>query len=116
MSGQTTGVIAAVLSIAVLAFAMFYAQRFMLRRAVRKVVLQFRKQGAISPATAATLDEFRLLEGSPFLRMFRLRDYRPYASRLLGQANIIRATEGGRVYLSEEDLAVSSVRKFARLD
>ncbi len=48
--------------------------------------------------------------------MGRFRDYRPYAIRLLGQAEIILGTEEGGLYLSEEKLEGSPVKKFARLE
>jgi hypothetical protein len=36
--------------------------------------------------------------------------------RLLGQAKILLATEGGLTYLSEEELERSSVKKFAGIE
>jgi hypothetical protein len=48
--------------------------------------------------------------------MFRMRDYKPYATRLLGQANVIRSTEDGLVYLSEDELEHSPVKRFAGLE
>ncbi len=116
VGGQTATVLILVLLIAVLIFVAIYVPRFLMRRAVRSVIALFRRQGATSPDKATTLEELGLVRGSPFDRMFKVRDYRPYAARLLGQANILRATDEGTVYLSEADLENSPVSKFARVE
>jgi ABC-type dipeptide/oligopeptide/nickel transport system permease component len=114
MGEQTTRILVTVLTIVVLIFVVLVIPRLMLKRAVRKVVARFRKQGAISPETALTLRELGLLE-RPFERVLRLRNYRPYAGRLLGQAKVLKATEDGRVYLSEDELERSPVKAFAKI-
>jgi hypothetical protein len=90
--------------------------RHLYRKALRDLVSLFRELGATSSVRAAAPDELGLTRGSPFDRMFRLRDYRPQALRVLGQANIVRATEEGKLYLSEEELERSPVKSFARID
>ena len=116
MGGQTATVLILVILIAVLIFVAIYVPRFLMRRAVRSVITLFRRQGATSPDNATTLEELGLVRGSPLDRMFKVRDYRPYAARLLGQANILRATDEGKVYLSEVDLENSPVSTFARVE
>ncbi len=84
--------------------AAFYLPRLMMRRAARRVVALFRERGATSPRKAVSLEELGIVQRGLMDNMFRMRDYRPRALRLLVQANIIRATESGRYYLSEEEL------------
>ena len=115
MSDQMS-VLVTVLAIGVLIVVMFYVPRLLVKRAVRKVVAQFRERGAISPETATTLAELGLVQDSFYNRVFRLRNYRPYAVRMLGQAELLRATEEGTVYFSEEAFEHSPVKKFARME
>ncbi len=116
MGGHAATVLAVILLFGVVIILMVIIQRVLLKRAARRVVAMFRAQGATSPKTAASLEELGLGRSTPLSRTFRPRDYRPYAARLLGQAGVIKATEDGRVYLSEEDLAHSFVKKFARIE
>jgi hypothetical protein len=109
-------ILVSILAIIALFAVLILVPRMMLKRAVRKVVKQFRREGAISPETAKTAAELRLPQGGIFAGMGRFRDYRPYAVRLLGQAEIILGTEKGGLYLSEEKLEGSPVKKFARLE
>jgi hypothetical protein len=102
-----------VLMIAVLMLVVFVIPRFLTLRAARKVVARFDKMGAVSPATAVTLEELGLAAKRPWDNMFRFRDYKPLAARLLGQAKVLRATEDGKVYLSKEDLEKSLLKKYA---
>jgi hypothetical protein len=103
------------LVIAVLIVGAIYISRFLLRRAVRQVVSTFRGLEATSPTAAATQEELGLIQRNPFERIGRLRDYRPYALRLLLEQNVVRQTEDGRLYLSERDLEKSAVKTFARI-
>jgi len=105
-----------VLMIGVLIGVMVYIPRLLVKKAVRKIVAQLRERGAINPETATTLKELGLVQGSYFNRAFRIRNYRPYAVRMLGQAKILQATEEGMVYLSEEELEHSQVKKFAGIE
>jgi hypothetical protein len=108
-----TNVLAVVLMFGVLIAAAVYVPRFLLRKAVRNVVSLFRRRGATSPTSATTLEQLGLVQKRGLEKVGRLRDYRPYALSLLTQANIIRATEGGTLYLSEETLEHSPVKGFA---
>jgi hypothetical protein len=111
MLAVVIGLLALVAGFAGIAFI----PRFMLKQGMRRVIVRFQKAGALSPETAKTLPEMRLSNYSdPFGTRFGVRDYRPRAVRLLTQAQIIRYAEEGGVYLSEEDLADSNLRKFAR--
>ena len=46
-------------------------------------------------------------------RMFSRRDYKPYALSTLMKADIVQATEEGRLYLSEDKLIASGLEKGA---
>jgi hypothetical protein len=92
-----------VFSVAVLA-ALFLIPSWMTRLAVPKVIKAFCQSGALDARQARTPDELGLAP-PPFLqRMTRPRDYRPHALRLLREANVVRTTEDGRLYLSQKEL------------
>ena len=93
-----------------------YASRYKLKRALRQIVAVFRAKGAISPKTAKTLEELGLMTGSGLLsNMFKPRDYRPYALRALTEANILKGTQDGRFYISEDELDHSALKNFAKI-
>jgi hypothetical protein len=93
-----------------------YLRRLLTGRAVRNVVSLFRARGAISPKRAVAAEEIGLVRRKTLDRMGRFRDYRPAALDLLGRANVVKLTAEGRLYLSEDELASSRLKKFARLD
>ena len=97
-----------VIAIIVLAIiAMLYIPRFMINRAIRSVIRIFRQNNAVTVRDAKTAEELDL-NPKPFLqRAFRTRDYKPYALQILMNTNIIQATEDGRLYLAEDQLAAS---------
>jgi hypothetical protein len=74
-------------------------------RALRQVVRIFRQHNAIDSKTARTVDELGLRPPGVFERMMRRRDYKPHALKILVQAEIVKATGDGRLYLSEDKLA-----------
>lgn len=104
-----------VLILVLLVVAAIYISRFLSLRAVRVVVAAFRKQGATDAESAKSLDELGLAPAGFLGGMFKGRDYRPHALRLLSQAEIIRAAEGGRFYLSERALEDSRIKTVARI-
>lgn len=104
-----------VLVIAALIVVVIYGSRFLMRKAIRDVVSIFRRYGATSPGSAKTAQELGLVRANPLERMFRMRDYKPQALTVLGQADIVQMTEEGRLYLSESALANSPLKNFARI-
>ena len=110
-----TTALALVLIFGLLILALVYIPRFLVRKALRQIVALFRAREATSATSATTLEELGLVRGSPLDRMFKMRDYRPNALSLLQQSGIIRVTETGRVYLSEDALENSPVKGFARI-
>jgi hypothetical protein len=95
--------------------ATMYLSRFLTMRAMRTVVSVFREKGATDAKSARSLQELGLVRANLLNGMFKGRDYRPQALRLLGQAEIIRATEGGKFYLSEHALENSRIKDMARI-
>ena len=108
-------VLVVVLMFGALILALIYIPRYLVGKAIRQIVALFRERKATNPANATTMEELGVIRGSPLDRMFKMRDYRPNALRVLQQADIIRVTETGKVYLSEEALKNSRVKDFARV-
>jgi hypothetical protein len=115
MGGATTVLLLIVLVVG--AFALVaYIQSLLVRKAMRNVISRFRTKGATSPKKATTLYELGLEQRDFLHRMGRTRDYKPQALRLLSQKNVVRATEDGKVYLSEDELRNSPLKKFAKVE
>jgi len=91
--------------------ALFFIPRWLTRRAARHVIKIFRKHNAIDSKNARTIDELGLRPPGVLERMMRRRDYKPQALSALMQAEIIQATEDGKLYLSEEKLASLGLEK-----
>lgn len=108
--------LAIVIMLALLVAVLVYVPRFFVKRAMRKVVAIFRKVGATSPKQATTLESLGLVQAGFVDRMFKPRDYRPQAARLLIQVGIILPTDDGTYYLSEQALEDSPVKKWAGIE
>jgi hypothetical protein len=107
---------AALVFIILMLVAALYFWRSLVRKALREVVSVFRERGATDATRATTLEGLGLVQRGILGRVFRRRDYRPQALRLLGQENVIRTTEEGRLYLSEDALEHSQLKRFAKID
>jgi len=90
---------------------LIFVPRFLITRAVAKVIKIFRAHSATSAKNARTLEEMGLKPLSFTERMFRRRDYKPQAIHLLQQAGIIQQTEDGRLFLLEDRLATTRFGK-----
>jgi hypothetical protein len=100
-----------ILLFVVLLAALFFVPSWLLRRAIRQVIRIFRRHNATDASTAKSDGELDL-RPRPFLgRLMRTRDYKPYALTVMLRAGIIRQTEEGKLYLSEEKLANSNISK-----
>jgi len=91
--------------------AIIIMPRFLLRRAVREVVRIFRKQNATTPLTARTIEELKLQRKGFLQKMWGRRDYKPYALDALVRTGIVKTTEAKKLFLSEEELAISPLGK-----
>lgn len=85
--------------------------RFMVKRAMGRVVQAFRAQNATNLKNARTLEELGLQPRGFIDGMFRGRDYKPFALDLLRRAEIILTTEDGKLYLSEDRLSRTELTK-----
>ena len=93
--------------------AIFVIPRWLLKRAIRRVIRIFREHDVTDAKNAKTIYELGLAPQSMMQRMFRGRDYKPDALNALLKAQIIQTTESGRLYLSEERLMESGLERSA---
>jgi len=83
--------------------------RWRMKRGMRQVILIFREHAATSSRNAKMIDELGLRPQGMMGGMFKGRDYKQYALSLLMKADIVQATEDGRLYLSEDRLLASGI-------
>ncbi len=83
---------------------LFVIPRILVRRAVLQVVRIFRQRHALCSETPKAVEELGLAPQSLVDRLFKPRDYKPYALQLLISSGVIRLTEGGRMCLLEDEL------------
>lgn len=81
---------------------LFVIPRFLLIRALKKVVKIFRDHNATNIKDAKAPEELGLKPRSFIDGMFRIRDYKPYALDLLRKGEIVKVTEDGKLYLLED--------------
>lgn len=101
-----------VLLLALLLLLAFTVPLFGVRRAMRALVKLFREDEITSPLRAKTCSELNINLQSRARKAFAARDYRPDALKVLVQAKIVLIVEGDKVYLSEQNLKESSLRKY----
>jgi hypothetical protein len=103
-------IIILVLIILLLIATAILGSNFLMRRALKSVIRMFRDGQALTPETARFGADIGI-KGRQFLQMKALRDYKPTALQFLMNNNIIRSTDDGRLYLSEESLAQTTLEK-----
>jgi hypothetical protein len=91
----------------------FVIPRWLIRRAARQVIKIFRAQNATESKNARTIDDLGLRPPGMLERMMRRRDYKPQALNALMQVGVVKVTEDGKLYLSEEKLSESGLEKRA---
>jgi hypothetical protein len=92
---------------------LFVIPRWLMRRAARQVIRIFRAQNATDSKNARTIDELGLRPPGMMERMMRRRDYKPQALDALVQVGVVKVTEDGKLYLSEEKLTELGIEKGA---
>jgi hypothetical protein len=92
-----------IIILAILGF--FVLPRIRITRAVKQVVAIFERNNALDARSAKTIDELRLRSPTFLEGMLRMRDFKPYALQILMNAEVIRQTDGGRLYLLQDKLA-----------
>ncbi len=78
--------------------------RLLLRQAVSQIVERFRQSHSLCSESPKTADELGLGPQSLTDRLFRFRDYRPYALQVLIKFGIVRLTQEGKMCLLEDKL------------
>jgi hypothetical protein len=76
----------------------------MVRRAIVKVINIFCQHDAVGVKNAKTVDELELKPLDFSQRLWRPRDYKPYALQILAQQGIVDMTEDGKLYVLEDKL------------
>lgn len=94
----------ALVLIVVSLIAVFVAPNLMTRMAVREIVAIFRNHGATTPDRAKPRHELGLDPKTLGQRFTTIkRDYKPRALELMIQAQMVKSTSDGRLYLDEPD-------------
>ncbi len=79
----------------------FVIPRVMVRRAVLQVLNIFRQSHTLYSEIPKTVEELGLEPRGLTDRLFRSRDYKPYALQILINSGMVRLTEGGKMCLLE---------------
>jgi hypothetical protein len=107
MSESTRALVLIILVMLLMLAIAFLGSNLMMRRAIKNLIKVLKEGGALSLDTAKSIEELGMKKS---LFNFKLwRDYRPAAMQLLITADIVRATDDGKLYLSEENLAKSKL-------
>ncbi len=94
-----------ILLIVILAILGFFVlPRIRIRRAVNQVVAILERSNALDVRSAKTVDELGLSSPTFLEGMLRMRDFKPYALQILMQTEVVRQTDGGRLYLAQDRL------------
>ena len=99
-----------ILLIVILAILGFFVlPRIRIRRAVGQVVAIFQRNNALDVRSAKTVDELGLRPPTFLEGMLRVRDFKPYALQILMHTEVVRQTDGGRLYLAQDGLPAADV-------
>ena len=82
--------------------AIFVIPRFLMKRAARQVIRIFMETNSLCSQVPKTVEELGLKKQSFIEGLFRAKDYKPYALRMLVNVGVVRASEDGRLCLLEE--------------
>jgi hypothetical protein len=94
-----------ILLIVILAILGFFVlPRMRMRRAVDEVTAIFERNNALDVRSAKTIDELGLRPQTFLQGMMRMRDFKPYALQILMRTEVVRQTDGGRLYLAQDRL------------
>jgi hypothetical protein len=93
--------------VAILGF--FVLPRIRIGRAINQVMAIFERKNALDVRSAKTIDELGLRHPTFLQGMLRMRDFKPYALQILMHTEVVRQTDGGRLYLSQGKLPATGV-------
>ena len=96
-----------IILLAILGF--FVLPQIRIRRAIKQVVAIFERNSALDVRSAKTIDELRLRPRTFLEGMGRIRDFKPYALKILMDADVVCQTDGGRLYLLQDKLAAINI-------
>jgi len=96
-----------IILLAILGF--FVLPQIRIRRAIKQVVAIFERNSALDVRSAKTIDELRLRPRTFLEGMGRIRDFKPYALKILMDAEVVCQTDGGRLYLLQDKLAAINI-------
>jgi hypothetical protein len=103
LSESTRNLILVILILLLFLAIAFLASNYLMRRAIKRVIKILRDAGAVSLDSAQTVEQLGLKKS---MFQFKLwRDYKPAALQLLLTANVVIATEDGKLFLSEDNLS-----------
>jgi hypothetical protein len=109
MNDSTRSLVILVMIMLLLITLAFLGSTFLMKRALKQVILILRHGQALSPQTAKTEAELGFKRKGIF-EIRGLRDYKPSAMQLLIRQEIIGVTEDGRIFLSEDNLAKTNLK------
>ena len=97
------------LIVVLVVMGLFVLPRIRMKRATSQVVAIFERNNALNARSAKTIDELRLRPPTFLEGMLRMRDFKPSALQVLIQSEIVRQTEDGRLYISQDKLAAANI-------
>lgn len=106
---MSTNALFILLIIVVAIVGFFVLPRMRIRRAVNQVIAIFERNNALDVRSAKTIDELGLRPPTFLEGMMRMRDFKPYALQILMNHEVVRQTDGGRLYLSQDKLAAVNI-------
>jgi hypothetical protein len=108
MNSSTFGILVLILILLILIVVAFWGTTYLVKRATRLIIHNLRNLGAVTVDSAVTADMAGIKRRSIF-QIGLLRDYKPTAFQFLIKNNILRTTDDGKIYLSEETLVKSGL-------
>jgi hypothetical protein len=90
--------------LAVMLFVSVVVSGVLVKRATFQVIDRFCSYEALNAKKAKKVEVLGLAPPDLFQRIFRPRDYKPYALQSLSRAGFVRVTREGKLYLVEDKL------------
>lgn len=113
MSPQTQTIVLIILVLVLLLVIAVTFSNYMMKKAILSVIKTFRDKNALKPENARTEEELGFKRRQS-LDIKLVRDYNPIVFQFLLKKDIVRITEEGKLYLSEEALFQSGLDRFLK--
>ncbi len=104
MEANTSRLLFWIILLTVFWLGLFVLPRLLLRRAILQVIRIFRDSHSLCSETPKTANELGLASQSMMDRLFRPRDYKPYALQLLVRSGMVRLSGEGKMCLLEDKM------------